>query len=409
MAKLQDIFLYAWKNMLSTKLRSYLTVIGIIIGVITMVSITAISEGVQRDINKELSAFGQDKMFISPGSLKGGGARQMMGPVQGVMSGKLFVRDVDMIKGVPGVKSVVKTVYGRTSLEFKGKSLTTSVYGMEDTFFSQWPDYLKLQNGRFYREGEEHVAVLGYKAANEMFGKDKIGVGSVIKIGGQDYRVVGILENIGTAFSASDDNSIYVPYDDGRVLFKDQLAADEINFISIQLSEGASPVEVEDTITRRLAALHRVKYNDPDFTIITADFISNTIGAVIGRLAIFLFFITLIATAVGGIGIMNTMFMGVLERIQEIGLLKAVGATERDILLIFVTESGMMGLVGGIIGLVIGIGIVIIAGALGVPYWLRLRIFGFAFLFSTLIGIGAGLLPARQAAKMDPVDALRYE
>ena len=106
---------------------------------------------------------------------------------------------------------------------------------------------------------------------------------------------------------------------------------------------------------------------------------------------------------------MNTMFMGVLERIQEIGLLKAVGATERDILLIFVTESGMMGLVGWIIGLVIGIGIVIIAGALGVPYWLRLRIFGFAFLFSTLIGIGAGLLPARQAAKMDPVDALRYE
>jgi putative ABC transport system permease protein len=112
---------------------------------------------------------------------------------------------------------------------------------------------------------------------------------------------------------------------------------------------------------------------------------------------------------VGGIGIMNTMFMGVLERFQEIGILKAVGACERDILFIFITESGILGFLGGAIGLMVGVIMLLIIGSFGVPYWLRLRIIAFAFVFSAFVGVAAGFIPSRQAAKLDPVDALRYE
>ncbi len=408
MAKIQDLIGYAWKNLRTTKLRSYLTIIGIVIGVIAMVAVTSISEGVQRDINKELDAFGPNKMFIVPSAIKEGNLGSM-GGIQGASSGKLFVRDAEIISGLANVKSLAMMSYGRTSVGFKGKAITATIYATESSFFDQWPDYLKLDSGRVFKAGERKVVVLGYKAAKETFGKDKISVGNVILINNQEYRVVGVFAEIGTAFGATDDSSIYVPFDDGETLFRSQLAKNEINFIAIEAFSDTNMADLKDVITNRLAALHKVRPDEPDFTVITADFINNTIGTLIQRLGIFLFFITMIATLVGGIGIMNTMFMGVLERVQEIGVLKAIGATERDILLIFMTESGILGFLGGFIGLVIGALIVVVAGSFGVPYWLRLRIIFFAFLFSAGVGIVAGFLPARQAAKMDPVDALRYE
>jgi len=409
--KIQDIVAYAWKNLRTTSLRSYLTVTGIVIGVIAVVVITSISEGVQRDINDQLAAFGPDKMFIVPGFAGGSSGGSSFGGagLRGATSGKLFQRDVDSVSSVNGVKSVARMVYGRASLEFKGKGITSTIYGSDSEFFNQWTNYIDLESGRLFKDNERRVVVLGNDAANKAFGKDQIGVGNILKINGRDYRVIGILKKIGTSMSAADDSSIYIPFEDGRQEFASQLSKNEVQFISVQLAEGYQSSDVQDLIEQKIAANHKVKLDNKDFMVITSDYVNQTIGSLLSALGLFLLFITLIATFVGGIGIMNTMFMGVLERFQEIGVLKAIGAAERDILLIFVAESGILGFLGGVVGLLIGVLMLLVLNSFGVPYWLRLRIFLFAFVFSAGVGILAGLIPARQAAKLDPVDALRYE
>jgi putative ABC transport system permease protein len=300
-------------------------------------------------------------------------------------------------------------VYGRTSVEFKSKSITSTIYGTEDIYFDQWDNYLKISSGRLYRSGERGVVLLGDSAANEIFGKDKVAVGSILKINNHDYRVVGIFEKIGSSLSAADDSSIYIPYEDGKKEFGAFLSKNEINFIGVSLNDGYNQTEIKEQIEQKLASLHKVRLDEKDFTIINSDFINGTVGNILSILGVFLFLITMVASIVGGIGIMNTMFMGVLERVQEIGVLKAIGATSKDILLIFISESAVLGLIGGAIGLLLGSGILFISGNFGVPYWLRLRIILFAILFSMFIGILAGFIPSRQASKMDPVDALRYE
>ncbi|MFH1785035.1 MAG: ABC transporter permease [Candidatus Micrarchaeota archaeon] len=406
--KIEDIISYSIRSLRKTSLRSYLTIIGIVIGVLAVVVITSISEGVQKDINDQLSAFGTDKMFITPsyagGSGFGGGS-----PIQSATLGKLYEKDIDSLESIPGIKSVARSVYGRASFGFRDKEVTTIIYGMDAIFFEQWENYITVETGRYYNDNERRVVVLGYTAATETFGKEEIGVGNVVSINGKDYRVIGILKEIGTSLSAQDDSSIYIPFEDSKDEFASQLTKNEVQFISIQLSDGYDANDVQDKIETKLASNHKLRVEDKDFMVISSDYINETIGSLLGTLSVFLLFITLIATFVGGIGIMNTMLMGVLERVREIGILKAVGATEFNILSIFIFESGIIGFMGGIIGLVLGLAILFIAGEFGVPYWVRLRIFAFAFVFSAFVGIIAGIIPARQAAKMDPVDALRYE
>jgi putative ABC transport system permease protein len=332
-----------------------------------------------------------------------------MGPVQSATLGKLYQRDVDSVESITGIKSVAKCIYGRTSFGFRDKEITTVIYGIDEAFFEQWENYITLESGRYYTDNEQRVVVLGYTAAKETFGKDEISVGNTVTINGNDYRVIGILKEIGTSMSAQDDSSIYIPFEDAEDEFASQLSKDEVQMISIQLADGYTSDDVQDQIEEKIAANHKLRVDDKDFIVISSDYINETIGMLLGTLGVFLLFITLIATFVGGIGIMNTMLMGVLERVREIGILKALGATEATILSIFLFESGIIGFIGGVIGLVIGLTLLFVAGEFGVPYWVRLRIFAFAFIFSTVVGIIAGIIPARQAAKMDPVEALRYE
>ncbi len=410
MMPFSDIISYSWRSLRKSSLRSNLTIIGIIIGIVAMVVINSISEGVQRDIRDQLSAFGNDKMFVAPFSNTNGGGRSFGGgPVQSATSGKLFEKDASAIESVPGVKSVARMVYGRASLDFKDKSITSTVYGTQAVFFDQWQNYLKIANGRLYKEGEHGVVMVGDSVANDLFGKDKLMVGSILKINGHDYRVIAVFEKIGTSLSAADDNSIYIPFDDGKEEFKSVLSKNEINFLGVGLYGDVNQSEVSSQIESKLVSLHKVKPDEKDFTIINSDFVNGTIGNIVGLLGLFLFFITMVASIVGGIGIMNTMFMGVLERVQEIGVLKAIGATSNEILLIFISESAILGFIGGFVGLILGVGILYVVGSFGVPYWLRLRIIIFALLFSIFVGALAGFIPSRQASKMDPVEALRYE
>ena len=404
--KLEDSFAYAVRNVRTSHLRSWLTIIGVIIGVVALVVITSISEGVQKDITDQLEAFGPNMLIVVPINIEEGGLESFTGVGQGAM-GKLFERDVEAIKGIPGVKSVGRTNYGRTSIAFRDKELVAPVFGIDVSYMEQYEDYMGVEIGRMFRDEEKHVTVLGNDAANLMFGNRKVAVGNTIKINDIDYRVVGILERIGTSLSQQDDSVIMVPYEDGNDLFANQLSKDEVQFISVEAEEGADVEEIKAAIEAKLISYHKVTEDEKDFSVITSDFISETVGSLLAMLSAFLLLITLIASFVGAIGIANTMFMGVLERTKEIGVLKAVGATEKDIMSIFLVESGIIGLVGGVLGLIIAVGILYVVGEFDIPYLLSEWIILFALLFSASVGTLAGLIPARQAARLDAVEALR--
>ncbi|MFH0885105.1 MAG: ABC transporter permease [Candidatus Micrarchaeota archaeon] len=399
--------MYGFNNLVRRSLRSWLTILGMVIGVIAIVVILSISEGFNRDINTQISAFGSDMMFVYPvgdigSSLSSGSLMQT--------SGKLRQADVDDIKGIPGVKEVARSIMGRASLSYKGKNISVFLLGTDNSMFDMYSNYIEVESGRIFKEGERNVAFFGADAATEYFGKEKVQVGSVVQINGKNYRVVGIQKKIGTSLSSQDDSQIYVSFDDSKELFRGQLLDDEVSIIMVQVDSGFHPDDIKATIERKLADNHRVKLDDLDFSVITSDQISEIVGTILLSIQLVLAAVTMIASVVGAIGIANTMFMNVLERIREIGILKAVGATKSDILAIFLIESAIIGLAGGVIGLILGYLLLqLLVDMFAVPAFLRLRIIAFVFVFSIGTGVLAGFLPAWRAAKMDPVEALRYD
>ena len=404
---LQDALVYAVKNLTQRSLRSWLTILGMVIGVISIVVILSISEGFNRDINTQISSFGADMMFVYPisdiGTTLSGGSASLM-----QTSGKLRQADVDDIKNIPGVKNVARSLFGRASLSFKGKNITAFIIGADREFFDMYPDYIQVESGREFKEGERNVVFFGADAATDYFGKDKVETGSVVQINGKNYRVVGVAKRIGTSLSKSDDSQIYVSFEDGKDLFAGQMLEDEVGAIMIQVDPGFDPEDIKISIEHKLADNHHLKIDDLDFSVITSKQISDIVGTVLLSIQIVLAAVALIASLVGAIGIANTMFMNVLERFREIGILKSVGATQREILLLFLVESAIIGFAGGLIGLILGYGTLQLLVALfNVPVFLRLRIVAFVFIFSVGTGVLAGFLPAWRAAKLDPVDALR--
>lgn len=399
---------YSLKNLARRSLRSWLTITGMVIGVIAIVVILSISEGFNNDIKTQISAFGADQMFVYPvsdiGEAFSGGAALAQ------TSGKLFQEDADDIEGIPGVKQIARTVYGSASLSYKEKNITAFIFGIDDEMFDMYGDYIQVESGREFRNGERNAAFFAADAATEYFGKDKVEAGSVVKINDKNFRVVGVQKRIGTSLSSQDDTAVYVTLEDARDIFAGQLLEDEIGVIMIQVDEGFDPEEIKDAIERKLAANHRVTMDDLDFSVITAQQIYEIVDTVLLSVQIVLAAVTLIASVVGAIGIANTMFANVLERVKEIGILKSVGATRRDILVLFITEAAIIGLAGGIIGLILGyILLEILKEFFDVPVLLTPWIIFFVFIFSIGTGVGAGLIPSWRAAKMDPVDALRAD
>ena len=404
---LVDATIYALKNLSKRSLRSWLTIIGMVIGVMAIVVILSISEGFNKDITDQLAAFGADQMFVYPiadiGAAFSGGAALTQ------TSGKLFQEDVDDIRNIPGVKEVARSIFGRASVSYKNKNITSLIIGADNEMFEMYGDYIEVESGRIYKNDERNVAFFAALASTELFGKDKVEVGSVVQFNQKNFRVVGIQKEIGTSLSQQDDSSIYVPFDDAKDLFKGQFLDDEVGFIMVQVDEGFEPDKIKETIEQKLADNHRVKPDDLDFSVITSEQVNEIVGTILLTIQLVLAAVTLIASVVGAIGIANTMFMNVLERIREIGILKAVGATRRDILMVFLVESAIIGFAGGIIGLILGYGVLqLLIDLFDVPVFLRLRIIAFVFVFSIGTGAAAGFIPAWRAAKMDPVEALRF-
>lgn len=394
---IQDFIEFAINGIRHRKLRSWLTILGIVIGVGAIIALISITQGLQGSIEEQFETFGANRIFIAPKGFQGPGSQ----------SEGLTKEDVETVEGVGDFEYVTPFLFRTEEIEFKNEVKFTTVFGMEaenlEKFFGDVD--VETTEGRFIRGGEKFVALLGSRVPTDIFDKE-VRIRNTIKVASEDFKVIGILESQG---NAQDDNSITIPLDIAREIFDEP---DDVDGMMAQVKSGLSIETVQKRIERRLEQAR----DDENFQVLTASQIAEQITQILGVFQIVLVGIAGISLVVGGIGIMNSMYTSVLERTREIGIMKAIGAKNSDILYIFLIESGIIGLIGGVFGVALGIGIAFlvekIAAQAGFSF-LQISaspfLIIFGLLFAVMVGILSGTLPAVQASKLRPVEALRYE
>jgi len=402
----------AMNILLHSKLRSWLTIIGIVIGIAAVVSIVSISQGAQKQLEASLGDFGADVLIITPGYSQAkasrGGFRKFGEEESSTNNIKnLTDRDILVLKTINNADLVMGVVSGNGDLSYSGKSASLSIQGVN---IDVWKDLTseELDSGRFLTKGDSYSVVLGGNIVDSIF-EEGIPLNSKVTIEGKSFKIVGISE---------EGSTIYMPINIARDILED-VGKEEFNSISVKMENADLSYETVELIEKKLMLSRGIlNEDDRDFTVYNLATIQEVIQEAMGFMALFLGAIAAISLLVGAIGIANTMFTSVLEKTKEIGIMKAIGARNKDILLIFLLNSGMIGLVGGIGG--------VILGALGSGFISALatgggasKMFGStliipelligALAFSMLLGMIAGAIPAYRASRLNPVDALRYE
>ncbi len=396
---LRDYILIALNSLRRRKLRSWLTVIGIVIGISAIVSLTLIAQGTENAVNQAFEEFGTDVILVQGGAT-------LARPTPGEYG--LENRDIDFFDSFGEVDIVIPFVYDTQEVEYKDEKKYPIVYAIDTEL---WGEFLKRSNfevekGRNLQDGETGAVVVGWKVNNDYFEK-KVDLKSRIKIGGKNFKVVGIYERVG---NDADDTSIAMSLTDARKVFAPE---DKVTGAQIIVKDGVDINEFAEELEEEYEDYR----GDKNFILSTATAILDQINSILGIIRYVVVGIASIALVVGSVGIANTMYMAVIERTKEIGIMKSVGATNRAILSIFLIESAFFGIVGGIIGCILGIGLALAAKlaiqtfAPGLPFLIIIDpiVIGGALLFSAIAGILSGILPARNASKLKPVDALRYE
>jgi putative ABC transport system permease protein len=404
-----------WQNILealeslsSNKMRSGLTILGIVIGVGAVIAMLAIGSGAENTITGSISELGTNLIFIVEG-----GDDEIRNPQP------LTLDDAEAIGdslAAPSIEAVAPLLSGGAEASFSGQSHRTSISGVT-------PDYQSVRNvglaeGEFISDvhmlGLAAVAVIGPDTAIELFGHAEGVVGEVIRISGQPFRIIGVKEAIGGSGFQNPDDEILIPLSTAQTrLLRRPL--DEVDMIIAQAIDSDSVPQANQEIAALLRARHRTPLGLDDFTIFTQQDFLDTAQTITGVLTIFLGGIAGISLLVGGIGIMNIMLVSVTERTREIGLRKAVGARKRDIMLQFLTESALLSLFGGIIGIALGwglsalVGVIATANEADLSPAIGLDAILLATIFSAAVGLFFGIYPAKRAADLEPVEALRYE
>ncbi|MFA6036417.1 MAG: ABC transporter permease, partial [Candidatus Micrarchaeia archaeon] len=346
-----DIFKYVMSSLMHRQLRSWLTILGIVIGITAIVTLIGIGQGLDGMIKKELEAFGADMIIIMP-STGSGGLSSLA-----TLSGSLSTNDLDEMKRTPGVVPATVTggLLGYFDLNYKNETTTMAVTGVDtDTFYKASENTVKIDRGRNIKPGDTKVLVLGANVAEQAFA-EKLTINKVVTISGEKYRIIGIMKKAGGLLGGGTDSDVYMPLDDARRLLGNTVGKKELTMVWGRAAKGADMDEVVKTLDAKLAAKHKVRQDEKDYTIMTSATIMEQISVITGMLALFLGGLSAISLVVGGVGVANTMFMSVMERTREIGLLKAVGAKKSAIMEVFIMESCLIGAIGGIVGLAIAL------------------------------------------------------
>jgi putative ABC transport system permease protein len=395
-----DFIKFTTQSIFAHRLRSTLTALGIGIGVTAVVLLTSIGEGVNRYVVEQFTQFGTTTIGIQPGKASTFGISPSV--INSVRP--LSLADARALERVPYVLHSVPAVSGSASVEAEGRERTVNVFAVGPDFDLAFKFGVRV--GSFLPaddlERARSVAVLGATVYEELY-DTKNALGDRIRVGGQRYRVVGIMESKGQMLGIDLDDSVYIPAVRGLELFD----RDGVQEIDVLYAESAPLDEVVAGIKRILVARHGAE----DFTIVTQQQMLDVLGSIIDVLTLGVAALGGISLLVGGVGIFTIMTIAVRERTQEIGLLRAIGATKSRIARLFVGEAMLLSALGGVFGLVLGITIVAIT-ALTIPS-LPARIsplyVGISELIAIAIGLVAGVLPARHAANLEPLDALRTE
>jgi putative ABC transport system permease protein len=399
----------ALESLYTNKMRAGLTILGIVIGVAAVIAMLAVGTGAQDTILGSINSVGTNLLFVFQGNTQ-----------QEVRNEEpITMNDVNAIEDIfqaPHVQMVSPVVYGYVNATFGGESTRPELLGVTSNF--EIVANYGLSEGSFVSDenvnGRASVALLGPDVAEKLFGRKSMVTGETIRLEGQPFRVIGVLESKGGGSVGSQDNVIFVPISTARVRLLER-ERDHVDIVYVQAIDAESVNDAGEEISQILRTRHHTEVGLDDFTIYSQEDILSVAGTITSVLTIFLGGIAAISLLVGGIGIMNIMLVSVTERTKEIGLRKALGARKSDILLQFLTESSLLSLFGGIIGIIFGwlISVVIgkIATASGTPFTptVGMNAVLLATIFSTAVGLFFGIYPANRAANLEPVEALRYE
>ena len=404
MINIKDYLLLILRNFSRRKLRGMLTILGIFIGIMAVVALISLTQGMQNAITTQFQKLGTNRIIVSAGGMSLGPAGTEL------TTAKLADKDVQVIERVPGVENVVGILMQTARVDFRKETKYLYVFGVPtDTQSRKIIDeisFLQMDAGRSVREGDKYRADVGYKLATDMF-KKAIGVGDRISIGGQEFEVVGTRKKAGTGIH---DQVIKIPLTTARELFSEP---EKYSMIFVMAKENVDIDKVAEEIKKDLRKERNVKEGEEDFTVQTPQQAIGVFQQILAVVQIVLVGIAAVSLIIGGVGIMNTMYTSVLERTREIGIMKAIGAKSSQIMWLFLIESGIIGLIGGLVGLILGIGIgkvaQLIADYFGITLIPAVSIWlvALALLFSFTIGVASGVFPALQASRLRPIEAIR--
>jgi putative ABC transport system permease protein len=402
---IHDYFILAIRNIRKRRLRSWLTMLGIVISIATIFVLISISIGLQSAVEEQFRMLGADKFFIMPkGQL---GAPGTGGAVE------LNLKDVEVVEKVSGIKSVSYFLVGNAEIEHDKIKRYTMAIGIpmkNDKIFEEVQNY-KIDEGRMLKDKDLDKIVVGSQYKYNDFLKKNVKTGDKLNINGKSFEVIGIFQSLG---NPGDDRQIYMNIEDARKLFN---SPERVDQIFVQIDSGGDMKQIVERVDKKLRSMRGVTEKTKDFEIMTPEELLSSFGTILNILTAFLSGIAAISLLVGGIGIMNTMYTSVLERTKEIGIMKAVGARNKDVLVLFLIEAGLLGLIGGLVGVALGYGAAKLIEAIvtqqlatnllraAAPWYLIAGCLAFAF----FAGAISGVWPAWRASKIKVVDALRYE
>jgi putative ABC transport system permease protein len=396
-----DFLKLAARNIRHRKRRSWLTILGTLIGILAIVALISIGQGLENSVQQEVQDIGGNKVFISPG---GGQFQRFTGT-----SEYLTESDVQAVRNTRGVQRALGLVTGSVLADYRDDTTFINIRSgpLEgNSGLVMEVDALEVTDGRFLRPTDTSSIVIAESSAEDLF-EEELEAGTRVTIDDQKFRIVGVVSR-----GLSSGGGVYMSLDTARNVLN---RSEGYDALVAEVQDGREPGDVEKDIRRSLRQSRNVDEDEEDFTTRTAEDIIRSFNNQLSIIRGVLLGIGGISLLVGAVGIMNTMYTSVTQRTREIGVMKAVGATRKQIMLLFMIESGIIGAIGGILGAVSGIGISklasgFIAGSLGLEFSASASpelVFGSVF-FAFLVGMVSGVFPARKAARLEPAEALSY-